>query len=480
MRQGCHNLKWFILLCFFIGLNVYAQDDDAVQILEISSTKKTISVNKGVHDGIIPGMKSIIVIADIEKQLHKIGKAEAVKSFPGQSIWYFHDESGEGLVKGQTVFLKNESYFYASGVEVKVKRERVIGPRRSVEEILAKKGKDQKPERLKFKDQNYSKKIMVEHSDWTKRENFDGEHQMNEEVVSKNITNDQFQTAFKDKRYDDLIEGDIAKANDKSIQIDDLHKPQKIVSDESTYREIINRRKERKKIAGEVISEKAQRGEDWSDDMSDEELFSFVKDLGIEHERGRRDHFIARQHPFEITASLGLKLNNTVTGSDTTYANQTKRDYVLGLEYYLSGFGKDYDHFSVEAEIKSGTNVVTVTETKSNASISDKTYALNAYWYPFYFPQTLKETLIFVGTGIRRGAANVSVPGADSIYSVTGFPSMIGGIRYHFYDHLGIRAMGILEKLSMSYSSSSSSTVTSASVINYWDFRILGGISYYF
>ncbi len=214
------------------------------------------------------------------------------------------------------------------------------------------------------------------------------------------------------------------------------------------------------------------------DEMSNEELQRFVKNNGIAFEVKRREYLMNKRFNMEFTFSFGFKINNT-TQSDSIGGNKgMNRDSTFGLEYFLGSKYEKLDNFSIEIDLRKGINETYLNS--KNASLSEFTYGLSSFWYPFNLPATIEKNVFFVGLGLRRGSVNAETTLENANYSIAVFPILHSGIRYNFKNQWGIRILGSLESNQLTIVDPNAQSSEFPRELIFSNFKIVGGLSYYF
>lgn len=471
---------------FFVVLSLSGRaSDDVVRVLAKTNATNTLVVNKGLLDGLRAQNKGHFILIDKDQKQLDLGQAEAVKVFNGYSIWQLKKIPEKEILENQQLILREMGAFFNHQPELPVSRRKVIGARKNSENTLTKNSERfEKGLTLEELDQNDPvEKILVEQSEWAHRESYDGEKQAVPQEIKPNlseVTDEDFKDAYKAKRFDDLVKGEVTEQNVNPIKPEQLERTSKYIgTDESTYKALADDRYQRKVRAQAEITKQEKKGASWSDDMSDRELINFVKKNGIAHEEERRLYLMHKQYTMEATLSFGYKINDSSTTADTTTTNQMTRDFSMALEYFLGSRYQTFDHFSVEGDFRKGESIAAAGT--QNARVSSTTLGATALWYPFTFPTELAKNLFFVGVGFKKGNAELATSRSSQAYSVTIFPVLTAGIRYHFEKGFGLRLMTSMESLSLTPSDPTLQTVdTLPSTVSFYDMKIIGGISYYF
>lgn len=457
-------------------------DDNVVRLLAKTNSTSTLVVNKGLLDGLRPQDRgSFIMLLKDDKELN-LGSAEAVKVFNGYSVWALKNRPAVEIAENQKLILREMGAFYNHKPEPKVRRQRIIGPRRNVENSLTK-NSSRFEKGLTVEESNAQEaveKVLLDKSEWAERESYNDEKQAVPHEISPNISSEEFKQGLKEKRFDDVVQGGVTEQNTNPVQVERLFRLDKLMSsDESTYHALIDDRYQRKVRAEEAVIQQEKKGQAWSDDMSDRELINFVQKNGIAHEQERRLYLMHKQYSMEATLAMGFKINDSSTTADTTTTNELTRDFGMALEYFLGTRYQKFDHFSLEGEYRKAESIAAAGT--YNARVNSTTLGASAYWYPFTFPTELAKNLFFVGLGFKKGSSQLTTARVSQAYAVTVFPVVSAGIRYHFEKGFGLRLMTSMESLSLTPKDPTLQTVdTLPSTVSFYDMKIIGGISYYF
>lgn len=433
-------------------------------------------INLGHLDKLAPGHKGYFLTKDKDDYIN-LGSGEAIKVFANYSIWSMHEPIDYDLKVNQELVFEDQTNFDSLAPQMNIKRKKLIG---ELQHKLTKRDNQfipsQKVEQPAKGTPNT--RILVDRGEWTYRDNERGEAELVAKDTIVNVDNKTFDKKFKDKRYSDLVNGVAKKQTEAPIDLDNLHKTKAVSSKESTYNQRLEDRYERERRAEETLADKNAKGMDWSQDMSDAELTNFMKKTGIDYEIKRREHFMHNRHTMEFTTSLGFKLNDSTQANSTGAQGGMNNEFAFALEYFLSSKFMQIERFTVEADIRKGKNEAFMGST--NATLSEFSYGLNAYWYPFKRPTALETNIFFLGLGARRGSVSADNTVQSLNYTALVLPVISAGVRYHFENQFGLRLITSMETFNLSTSETLESSSSLPTSTSYSNLKISGGVSYYF
>lgn len=446
--------------------------DDSTKILEISSTNKTLKINRGHLDNLKPGSRATLML-ESNGQWINLGIGEAIKVYNGYSYWSMREPITVQIQANQPILLRESLEFWGGLKTPEISRKTIIGKRKKTEDYLTRHEDEYlvQSEVAPQKEERADKKTLLEYKNQIKRENEQNEIELVPGKTQKNVSNEKFTEKFKEKREQDFYEAELSDL--EKLDLEEIHAPKNYSGSESEKNKIIA--KEQKEKIKLIVENKTKQRADWSDDLSDEELVNFIRRNGVDFEEKRRISLMSKKYTMELTASLGFKLNDSNDPNQGQAATTTKRDFGMGLEYYLSTHFDKLRKFSLEADYKSGNDSARVGST--NNAINSTTFGLNAFFYPFHYPALVNRNLFFIGTGYRRGSANLENSLGTSAYAVTVMPIMHVGFRYHFENQFGMRVIGSFETFNLSNQSLNSENTNTAT---YQALKLGVGISYYF
>ena len=457
-----------ILLFVFIKISaLYAMGLDEISLQEVSTTKKTIIVDRGLLENYTEKSyaKFFIQTGDFKSpKIFLVGEGKLVKSFPKKSIWYLSKiiDPRFFLVNGHLLVLTSNQV--KAGRSMKIKQHNVVvspDEYASVDQYFEE-NTNEIPDRLlqdstshdesaelfetpKIADadveintyETLKKKSGIQFSDQYKDEIGEKYFIGNREVKLGDIENAQDK-----KLLDSMANGYVEKINSQRVELTHgLYKDQEKVpglrdinnkmSVMSVYDSIKEDKLIQEQISPHAIAKIKRDGPQWSADMDDATLRRYFISTGMEHEAQRRELALNELDGNEILFHYSGSMVDHTTSADENYRSQGY-SLELGYDYHLSRSSKDLKNWSLQFVFEKG--VTNYDLGGLNARGQEGYYGAFLNYYFVDNPLTLNSFIFLGGIGLKGGSVEM-----DSIdlskkytYQALVFPSLQVMTKYRF------------------------------------------------
>ena len=471
----CMRNSFFLrILCLFLTLRACVEVSHALteaRLLNQSSTGQTALFNLGSQDGLRQGDYAIIVkqIKDIETRdlrLVPVARAKNIKVNSDQSIWIlFKIFDGELLIKNEKYNLLSESFMLKGRKDPTLGRLSIVNPKNSVKEntqmILSSdrdrlsklKGKYDKISETREQSENTDQDAqLIDVEVW--KENREARHRTS---LYKSTHKTEWTKQHRFSTFEKMVMNYIERVNDPDFNYDDFYEKQKKskfaheVAENTNYDSAYNRflrdQSLKKSADAKLYRSLLEKGESWSEDFSDEELRSVLRQVSILQEKDRRDWIKVKPTQYMAAFEIGFPMNDTQTDSDPSYRRQSLRSFSGDFEVVPLIGHKTLERFTLNGTMRLNNSAFKTSGV--NADFNEYSFSIGGNWYPFYAPYAFEKPVFFVGAFLRSGQARVEAPSINQSanYTVLSFPGIRIGYKYLLKNNFGMRLSLSLETL---------------------------------
>jgi hypothetical protein len=305
-----------------------------------------------------------------------------------------------------------------------------------------------------------------------------------------------------DQAYDQFLAENITKefidkANDPSFNLQDQMVEENQMVDEGllrmrrTHQTILEEHqgnhKKRQQISALAAQRIKERGGQWSDDFSDEQLRQFIEDNGLQKEVVRQDFFAQNElNDNKVSLKGWLDLFDHTSLEDTA-----NRGFSLGLgleyEYFLSRLFTELKKWT--AAINYGLASSAYDVGNKNAASKERSIGLIGRYYFRNFPTTINEYNAWWGLGFKKGTARLFneelVLGESLTYLV--LPHLEIGVEYRYpkgqglsIDQWGYGFQSTVSYQSLKFDRNNTIVAAKTNSSHYNSLKIEVGMSFYF
>ena len=482
---------------------------EKVQIQDVSGSRKTMVVNRGRLDGINSGMEAFFLKSINEEDLKKslVGVAEVVKVFDRYSVWYFKKSLNPSYLAPKN-FIDMITYkdLNRKKAPFKLRTRKVISGSVSQDEkiLLHDSGSDistvkrNKNYRLgqvlkdlddpkDFKDLN-----ILELSKWVERKKkVVGERDLSETeaFAVKYSTAPDLEDTVKKLQKKEATEAALAflkKTGSRDFTVKTFFEDQEKNADakdfqKDSYLHSVSKKRNyqnrRKKINKEkLIKQLKNRGIDWSEDYSDEELITMVNSYGLIKENARQvdaiQTLISREVSIHVSVNISGGGGSANSSSDEISGTPTN----LGVAYEHMWIRNNpkLQKFSTEIGFFTGNRNYDL------AGLVKTTESYGRLFGQYYLqqgPARINAFLPYIGLGLKVGNVSTSLEGFEASYSL--FSTMFGGgVKYRFGPKFGFRGQLAYVSNQLSRSGSDTTELLKSGTFNTVEAEL--SLSYYF
>lgn len=459
-RRTVSEISLVLFMAFFM-LCRPALALETFKILDVSKSKHTVVIDRGLIDGIKPGARSKFLFQSghfTHPKLENLGSGICVKSLDNWSYWLLEVINAPSkIVKGAKIVSFSEKEIISGRKNLKILKRKVISSRpMTVKEVEFKK-RTGMPSALVEEESKYSHGRKMSETEMAKHQDIEAVQYRTWKKKSYSEYNDDYEseisslyddesapgissTGVQSHYYNDIhtsqTKGVIKKTNSLKFGIKGLHRGSddrlaklSIVNIYDKYKE----KKKRKRILGESVDLKyMSEGQLWSADFSDRHLRNYIVQSGIEREEIAQRDALLELSGNEITFSFDNALSNTTSSKDINH--QSNSYYVtLGYEYHLGKSFLSLNKWSAEVFYQGGVGHYSLSE-DVNGRFAESSFGGALNYYLWNKPSTLKSLLVYIGGGYKRGTATATSIelSKDYSYQVVALPFAHVGIKYRF------------------------------------------------
>jgi hypothetical protein len=459
------GIKTYIFVMFAIfSQQVWAQDP-VYRITDISASGKTILINLGDLDQVrIDDYGILFDSENVDQKFYPVAKVKAVRVFKDKSVWVVFERYRK-LKKKHPYYFLTESYLSTGRKTLNINRQKIVTTKEISKDVkqsldgdhlhLAQKDQDYRTEETLHKEEEFIE-ADVQLVDLDRWSDFVNANQYTTKPIYRSPHIDEFKEVKKIQRFEKMVFNFMEKHHDPQFSLKDYYYE---ISNEGSNQSGLKRdvpntfekyqfKKRKDRVSEEKMHQTlASKGENWSDDYSDEELAELVTNIGIISEKERRATIQATQYSFQTYAAVQTNLLNNENPSDIENTQTSKLDFEVALEAFVFKKFETLNKFSIEGSFryaKDGLSTGTL-----NALTSEYSGAATLNWYPFYAPNVIEKNIFYASVIARYGLASAVIDSAGEAgnYSVYGFPGVRIGVKYNLRNGYGVRLTAAREVL---------------------------------
>lgn len=464
-------VRFYLVLSLIIPLgSAWGLSLDEVQLLELSTTGNSLSLNYGEMEGYKEGDQAQFFLqkGPFEKPVvFLVAEGELVKSFPRKSYWILNKIHVPDAIKKESKLLILTSHAVTVGRPLKIKTRHVVASKKEyqdVDDFLAK-NKENVPAKLVREEKNYDASEELFEKDETPvadveistYEQFRDRSQNHYSEEYGDLTGLRYFVGNKEVRL-----GDIKRAEDKKLLdsmgdgyrnqvasmkygVKDFYRNQeklpgsrefnKAITLKSTYDQAREDKKEKEIVSPRAIAKQTRDGDSWSEDMDSSSLRKYFISTGLEREARRRELALNELDGNEIMLYYSGSVIDQSTETDPNYRGL---GYQLGLGYdlHLSRANQELKKWSLQFVVERG--VVNTDIGGINGRSEEGYYGAYVNYYFINNPLTIKSLIFLAGVGIKLGSTDISAPdlSKDYNYQLLTLPSfqLMGKYRFRTGD----------------------------------------------
>jgi len=467
-----------LVVIFAIAMQSIAMSMDySVKINQVSSSGKTIVLNKGSNDQINTDDYGVLLKEFFQtdkktgakyRVFKPVAKIKAIRTLSDISIWIaFRSFLPEELYKDRKLILLSESELLQGRSRLKVDRRSIVSKEGEIKQNLRKSLKGD-GEYLANKVDDYQVALTLEKNkkhhdsdatllDLEKWEEDSFQNSLYRRSIYESPHAEEFRDRQRVQTFEKMVVSFVKKHSDKNFSKKALYAEQKrdelipefqartlrsSVYDQSEYEKEL-RIKRNEKLKQDLLGQ----GESWSDGYSDEELSRLVQKIGVASEMERRRSITTNQFDFQAFASIGVNLLDNENTADQVNTQDGKYDVEGALEWFFLKQNEQTSRFALELSARMSKD--SLSTGGFNATSTEYSSAIHLNWYPFLPPTTVGDNIVYVGGFFRYGWARREIPSLNEQgdYQILSFPGLRVGIKYNFPSGYGARVNASFENI---------------------------------
>ena len=432
--------------------NVFAQTLIDGQILEVSSTKNSVILDRGHLDEFNEGLKARFYVQKGPKETPKVflvAEGELVKSFPKKSYWFL-----KSILLPQEIKKENAIYLHTvsqvtRGRALRIRNEHIVASKNLYQDLddYLDKNEENVPKSLIKEDELFEKSsdlYETEIKDY--KSDTDVVVQTFENLATKsgNYYSDDYGDLTAQKFFignRSIQVGDIKKAEDKILfdsmseayqekvnsmkfgvksfyrnqeKIDGNREVSRQLSIMNTFEEIKEEEKSAVLIQPRAVAKISREGANWSADLDDSALRKYFVKTGLEKEARRRTLALNELEGHEVMFHYAGSMIGHGGNQDENYQG---KGYNIGFAYdlHLGRTSPNLKKYSILMMFESG--VADYNVGVYNARAKETYYGAYVNYYFINKPTTLNSFIYLVGLGMKAGSALATNPDLTKEYT---------------------------------------------------------------
>jgi len=486
-----------ILAFILISQGLFAQNLPLVEIIEVSSSGRTVILNIGEFEGIKSDDYGVLVKKENEELIY-LASGVVKKLNNHQSLWFLDNEIfPEDLAEKSVLQLASSKIFEG---RVDVKKNKKVSTNTSGYLSRVKNLPSYVNEVFEIEDLTERNAYILENRIKATENIFIPEVDKNVTVVEidNNIFDPKKSEELKKKereskraRLNTLIKGSVSKINNKKSTLPFYHDLDKFSdrnSMENSFDSFLDNMDSQEQIESKYIGSKKYLDPLWQGDLSDKDLREHFLSVEKKYQQDRKKLAKNNLPGNEIFFRLGYSFIKHTSEVDQSFQS-TNKSISFGYEWHLMRLDTALRYFSLEmgADVTNGHYEIKENE---NFETGDLDFRVMLNLYLNGLPSEINRFIWYLGAGGRLGSAVVSGQNlnGDSSYFKTTFPSGQFGLKYRIHggdenDFLpkigfGLNALLILDYLDMSISGNNVDNLRGS--FSTVDFKFLTGLNFYF
>lgn len=441
------------------------------RLLKQSTTGQTVLFNLGRHEGVAEGDFAVIVkqIRDLNQRdlrLVPAAKAKNIKINSDSSVWILYRILDKDLLKnGEKFLILSETDVMKGRRDPRFGRLTTVSPK-GYETQTAKNALSDDADRLSRRQEkyqvssvNHEKEIgqdadgeLIDVEQWDRTKNIN-----HRSALYKSPSQKEFQKQMRVSTFEKMVAGYLKKINEPNFNYDRFYDEQmkdevaqefrKRPVTDNDYQMFLLSQSDKKTADAKVYRALLENGETWSEDFTDEELSTVLKNVSVLQEKDRRYYRQNESFRYTVTASYNVNLSDPQTGADRGYRRNDL--YAADVSFEATPFLKQPTLERITVFLSARMNKSALEAQNTNLRFDDRSISGGLNWYPLYAPYEIQAPVIFLGMYFRTGFGNLEAPNNNekANYSVTSFPGFQAGIRYNFRNKIGVRLLASIETL---------------------------------
>ena len=443
---------------------------DEVKLESISTSGKSLLIDRGVLEGFEEGLFARFFIQKGPKEFPKIflvAEGELVKSFPRKSYWILKKIYIPDVILAKSKLLIFTSNTVTLGRPLKLRNHHVVLSKSNGIDVdsylkenkkntparLVKEGGDFEPSPDIFEEDELkylgsgTDVLLTTYENYTIKEGKYFSEEFGDETLqkyfigNKEIDLGDIKNVEDKKLFDSMADNYVKKTNSMKYGIKSFYSEVEKIKEmpdvsvkgtlASSYDEAKNNEKESDHISPVAIAKVHRDGDQWSSDMDDVSLRRYFIKTGLEKEARRRELALNELDGHELILSFSNALVAHANTDDPNYQGLGSY-FSISYDLHLSRTSPNLKNWSLQFIYEKGIN-----EFDSgfyNVRATESGYGAYINYYFINNPLTLHSFIFLTGFGIKTGSSNVYSPELIKkyTYQALSLPSLQVMTKYRF------------------------------------------------
>ena len=444
------------------------------RLIGMSQSGQTLLFDIGEQEGRLREGDFGVVIKEIKDpnardlRLVPVGKVKNIKLYDTKSAWVLYKSLDKApLVKGEKYLLLTEFAVLQGRRDPRLGKLTVVTEKEKADQTSQAALAEDKDRLAKLKDlypeaeplhwaetRTDTDVDLVEVEVWDK--NGSSKHRS---ALYKSPYKEDFKRELRLETFEKLVAAYLKKVNDPGFNYDAFYDEQmrtefanefrRKPSVPSEYENFLSLQSQKAIADAKLYRAMLEKGESWSEDFSDEELRTVLREVSVLQERDRRKFIVANPNQYVVYLDYALALTDAQTDQDPGHRRGVR--YAVDLDLEATPF---LNHPTLERFTVNGTfrvNRTALEAENSNVDLDEYSLSAGVNWYPIYATHVVEAPSVFLGASVRSGWASASAPttGDTGKYTVSGVPGVRAGMRYNFQNNFGLRILASMEILTL-------------------------------
>jgi len=439
-------------------------------ILNISSTGRSMHLDRGSLAGLRPGMKARLLLqtGEVDRPvLRTVAYGEVIRVDPGSSLWLLHElEFAEAIRKGQKLVYILQDRALKGVRPLEIEQQRVLFTEgKTMLDYIKDKNEGMPAELIHGDKEKYQSVEGTEKKEFS--EDYDGKltsfdywlkqkglrfvtdymsdlkvkfiDANNQEVDAKKVLAQRERDVF-----DSYVQSIVKKINSQTHGLHSLYERdlnirsselvRSSVVYENTYDKYINDKREIVTIHPRAQAKVDRDGPLWSADLDDRSLREFMLESGIAEEDRRKRQSLDEIQGHEILFRFASSLSRFGSEADPNFQG-SGYSIAIGYEYQLARFFRWARSVTLDAELQRSIGFYEMAP-EINGRFSEGSFGLGMNYYFYNEPFSLNIPAFYIGLAFKRGNAD---GGSDLLeqqstyrYQSVTAPAIHLGAKYRF------------------------------------------------
>ncbi|MBT7610979.1 MAG: hypothetical protein HN576_14550 [Bacteriovoracaceae bacterium] len=442
--------KWFILFSFLVFSSPNSgQAMDGAKVIDVSSTGRSIVLDRGTLEGLKEGMVGRLLLSneELDKPNYTyVAYGKIIKVHSNYSYWYLSDINGKVFLdRGLKLLFVSMDRINKGRKKLELMRHKIVLRKGDTPLKFIKEKDKGVPSEMIKKNNNYEEgdkltetyspltqdKEIYEFDIWSydKGINYVDEYMQEVDVARsgmsekiKNLT--KYKKQYDKDLFNSVVGGSVRKINDYKYNLDTFYREQskeedmrqlrKAISIESIHKQYKNNKEKLKWVSPAALSKIKKGGKLWSVEMDDQQLRKFFIESGIRRENERQGLALETYDTNEILLFYSTGLHPHFTLGIEGFQG-TNYSLGIGYEFFLRRTSKSLLRWSLDATFERTIAFYNVGSV--NGRFTEAIGKLGIKYYIYNLPSSIYKWAWNLGVGIKRGNSEMQSLSLSKEYS---------------------------------------------------------------